>query len=133
MATVFEKERYRGVIPHIPVTDAKAAADFYVEAFGAEIIDRRPTEDGRLMHCEVLINGGAFMISDLFAEHGAGQAGAGGAVMHICTDNPREGWDRAKTAGMEVTLDLHIAFWGDLYGQMKDRFGVTWAFVGPAE
>lgn len=131
MTTPFDKSRYQGVIAHIPVSNAREAAQFYVKAFAAEITDERPTEDGRLIHCELLINGGAFMISDLFPEYGTGQAGAAGAVMHICSNDVRDWWDRAKAAGMEVTHDLHVAFWGDLYGQMKDAFGVTWAFVGP--
>jgi PhnB protein len=29
-------------------------------------------------------------------------------------------------------MPFEVAFWGDLYGQLRDRFGVKWGIVGPA-
>ena len=59
-----------GVIAYFTVSDTKAATAFYEKAFGAKLIDRRETPDGRSMHVHVEINGGAMMFNDPFPEHG---------------------------------------------------------------
>jgi PhnB protein len=30
-------------------------------------------------------------------------------------------------------MPVQLMFWGDLYGQIRDPFGVTWALVAPAK
>ena len=66
----------RGVIPYIGM-DGKAgeAADFYARAFAARDLGRMPGEDdpSRLMHCQVEINGGALMMTDMRAPGRAGR------------------------------------------------------------
>lgn len=130
--TVSEMKRpYVGVIPYICVSDAKAAATLYEKALGARIVDQRPgAEDGRLIHCEMLINGNAFMINDPFPEYGVTETGAGSCMLHITVDDLQAWWDRAIAAGFTPTLEPHDAFWGDRYAQMKDEFGLNWALVG---
>ncbi|MGE3547754.1 MAG: VOC family protein, partial [Kofleriaceae bacterium] len=39
-------------------------------------------------------------------------------------------WQRARSAGLEVTMELQDMFWGDRYGQLRDPFGVTWSLAG---
>ena len=51
MTVTETKERYKGVIPYICVSDAKAASKLYEKALGADVIDTRATDDGRLIHC----------------------------------------------------------------------------------
>jgi len=46
------------LIPHLVVDGASAAADLYTRAFGAEIAQKVPAPDGRLMHCHLKVNGG---------------------------------------------------------------------------
>jgi PhnB protein len=121
---------YPGVTAYATVTDARAAAAFYEKALGATIADQRPTEDGRLMHCEARINGGPFMFNDPFPEHGMA-ATATGCAMTLVVEDAQAWWDRAVGAGMMVETELHVAFWGDRYGALKDPFGLTWAIVGP--
>ncbi len=121
-----------GVIAYIQVNDAKAAAELYKKAFAAKELDRRPVEDGRLMHCHLDINGGALMLADFFPEYGQQPEPIKGVVLHIASSTPRDWWKRAVDAGLTITLPLEVAPWGDLYGQLRDPFGVTWGFVGPA-
>ncbi len=122
-----------GVIAYLQVSDAKGAAELYMKAFAARELDRRPVEDGRLMHCHLEINGGALMLADAFPEYGHGLEPVQGVVLHIASSQPRVWWQRAVDAGLEVTLPLEVAPWGDLYGQLRDAYGVTWGFVGPAD
>lgn len=126
------KTPYIGVIPYVCVSDAKGAAKLYKTALGAKIVDQRPgAEDGRLIHCEMIINGNAFMLNDPFPEHGVSETGAGGCVMHVTVDDLQAWWDRAIAAGFTAVMEPHDAFWGDRYATMKDPYGLNWALVGP--
>jgi PhnB protein len=35
------------------------------------------------------------------------------------------------SAGGTVTMPLQVQFWGDLFGMLKDKFGVSWMFNCP--
>ena len=55
--------------PHIAVSDAAGAIDFYKNAFGATELTRHMGPDGkRIMHASLDINGGLLMINDEFPE-----------------------------------------------------------------
>jgi PhnB protein len=57
----------RGVIPYLVLAGrAGEAADFHARAFGATDLGRMPMPDrpNALMHVQVEINGGAFMMTD---------------------------------------------------------------------
>jgi PhnB protein len=121
-----------GVVAYFTVSDSKAATAFYEKAFGARLIDRRETPDGRSMHVHVEINGGAMMFNDPFPEHGTPDEPKKNVTLHVIVDDADAWWKRATDAGAEVVAPLEVAFWGDKYGQLKDPFGVTWGIVGPA-
>ncbi len=122
-----------GVTPHISVSDAAAAAEFYKRAFGAEEAARIATPDGkRLMHCHLIINGGSLMMADFFPDHGYPFQPPQAFNLHLQVDDAQAWCDRAAAAGAEVTMPVQVMFWGDRYGQVKDPFGVAWAFGSPA-
>ncbi len=51
-------EEFPGVTPQLTVADTDAAVRFYRDVFGADELLRNHGPDGRVMHCELLINGG---------------------------------------------------------------------------
>lgn len=128
------QKTYPGVIPHLMSKDANAAIDFYKRAFGAEESgERMMMEDGkRIMHCELVINGGTLMLNDAMPEYGYPWTESKGTSLNLIVPDARAVWDRAIAAGCTVKMPLEVAFWGDLYGQMDDPFGHSWAVVGPA-
>ncbi|HYD99741.1 MAG TPA: glyoxalase/bleomycin resistance/extradiol dioxygenase family protein [Alphaproteobacteria bacterium] len=122
-----------GVTPYLSMSDASAAAAFYVRAFGAEEIRRMPADDGRrLIHCHLRINGGPLMLNDPFPEYGHPHRPAQGYMLHLQVDDVEAWWNRAVEAGAEIVMPLAVQFWGDRYGQLRDPFGVTWSLGGPA-
>jgi PhnB protein len=131
MAGEMLKSPMNGVVPYITVSDAKEAIGYYASAFGAKEIDRRAAEDGRLMHAHVEINGGAFMFSDPFPEWGVAFEPVRNVVLHLIVADAAPWWTRAVDAGLDVVMPLDKAFWGDFYGQLRDRYGITWAVVAP--
>ena len=120
-----------GAVPYLAPRDSAAAAEFYVRAFGAEIVNKVPTEDGRMMHVHVYINGGSVMMSDPFPEHGHAYEAPKGFTMHLQVDDIDAWFKRAVDAGCEVTMPVQDMFWGDRYGQVRDPFDVLWAFGQP--
>jgi PhnB protein len=109
--------------------------EFYKKAFGAKEVALMHAQDGkRIMHCQLEINGGAFMLADNFAEFGMGAVQRTASyVMQLILADGQPLWDRAVKAGCTVRMPFEIAPWGDRYGQMADPFGVTWAFNTPAK
>jgi PhnB protein len=125
-----------GITPHITIRDRKAAEaiDFYRKAFGAQELMRHPTDDGRLMHAHLKINGGSLMLHDDFPEHMGGPSEpAASFVLHLQVPDADAAWKRALDAGAEVRFELKDQFWGDRYGQVKDPFGFIWSIGAPVK
>ena len=122
-----------GVTPYLTVIGAKAASEFYQNAFGAEELARQEADGGRLIHCHLRINGDDVMMSDAFPEH-TGDPGDNprGVTLHIQVEDPQAWFDRAVEAGATVTMPMDVQFWGDRYGQLRDPFGHAWSIGGPA-
>jgi PhnB protein len=124
-----------GVTPYLTIRDRRGgeAADWYVRAFGAQELDRKPAEDGvRLIHCHLRINDASVMLSDDFPEyHGLVDAPSPqGVTLHLQVADADAVWTRAVDAGAEVIMPLADRFWGDRYGQLCDPFGHRWSIGG---
>ncbi len=139
MSADAESRPYPPLTPYLTVSDAAAAIAFYVNAFGAEEIERALTPDGqKVMHAEVAINGGMVMLSDDFPEsptEGSTPEALGGSpvTLHLSVDEPEALWERAVAAGAEVTMPLERQFWGALYGRLRDPFGHHWSIISAVE
>jgi PhnB protein len=118
-----------GPIPYIDMRGrAGEAADFYARAFGARDLGRMPGhEPGRLMHCQVEINGGALMMTD----HREGEIEAGFGHLQLVVADGRAWWDRAIGAGCTEVMPYERQFWGDDWGLLRDPFGISWAVLQP--
>jgi uncharacterized glyoxalase superfamily protein PhnB len=123
-----EVEVKGGVVPYLSVSNAAAAAEFYVKAFGAEEAFRYPPDEkGRYMHIHLYVNGGSLMLADAFPDHGHPHEAPQGYTLHLKVTDIDKWWNRAADAGAEVVLPLQRMFWGDRYGQLRDPFGVLWS------
>ena len=118
----------QGLVPYISPSDAPAAAEFYKKAFGATEVVPMLADDGkRYMHCSMKINGSYLYMSDSFPEYGVPFVNPQGFNLHLQVDDEQFWWDRAVGVGCTVTMPLEKQFWGDIYGQLKDPYGITWA------
>ena len=136
-----------GVTPHLTIPDRRAqeAITFYKAAFGAEeAMPARlagdehgpmnlPTDDTRVMHAHLKINGGSVMLNDDFPEFGGATAAPAAVALHLQVDDADRWFERATKAGATVAMPLADQFWGDRYGQVKDPFGHTWSIGGPVK
>ncbi len=124
-----------GLTPHLAIADRRAseAIDFYVKAFGATEQARMPTDDGRLMHAHLLVNGASLMMHDDFPEHGGAMAAPAGVTLHLQVDDTDAWFRRAIDAGATQVMAPEDMFWGDRYAQVKDPFGHTWSIGTPSK
>jgi PhnB protein len=126
-----------GITPHLLIPDRRAAEaiDFYARAFGARELHRVPSDDGRIMHAHLEINGGSLMLNDDFPEYRQGKSGdpASGVTLHLQLTDADALWQQAVAAGASVTMPLEDQFWGDRYGQLQDPFGHRWSVGAPVK
>jgi PhnB protein len=123
-----------GVVPYLAVGGAVEAAEFYKRAFGAEEVARQPVDEkGRTLHIHLYINGGSVMLCDPYPEHGHPLQTPQPFTLHLQVDDVDKWWGRAVDAGAEIQLPLQDMFWGARYGQVRDRFGVTWSISTPVK
>jgi uncharacterized glyoxalase superfamily protein PhnB len=118
-----------GVVAYLAIDGATKAAEFYEKAFGAETAFAHPVDDqGRTMHIHLYINGSSVMLGDFYEEHGHAKVAPQGFTMQLVVDDIHTWFDRAVAAGCEVVVPPQKMFWGDTWGQVRDPFGVAWAF-----
>src|SRR4051794_32707838 len=110
------------VSPYLTVDNGPAALAFYQKAFGAKVVHRQDTPDGKkVIHASMLINGGLVMLSDDFPEMHGGRPSSpralGGSPVTIHLDLPDVDtvWAAALEAGATVHMALADQFWGDRF------------------
>ena len=116
--------------------DAREAMEFYRSVFGGELrintykefgASSDPAEDDHVMHGQLDGDHGVvFMGSDTPSsmEYTPGRASS----MSLSGDDEAvlRGWFEKLAEGGSVTVPLEKSPWGDLFGMVDDRFGVTW-------
>jgi PhnB protein len=123
-------EGYHTVTPHLSLKNAAKALEFYKEAFGAQILEKCDTPDGKIMHAVIQIGNSRLMIADEFPQCGitSPQSLKGSsALFHIYVEDVDAFFNKAIKAGGKVVMPIADAFWGDRYGQLSDPFGHYWS------
>ena len=124
---------FHTLTPHIVVSDAKAAADFYHRAFGAEVMGFSFGPDGKVMHAQVRIGDSILMFADEYPEWNSPAPSTTKADtcvrLHLYVENVDDVFDSAVQAGAQVIMPVMTQFWGDRYGQVMDPFGHRWSIA----
>ncbi|WP_341279514.1 VOC family protein [Paenibacillus sp. FSL H8-0537] len=121
--------------------DAKAQADFYIQSLGGEIIsmmkfgdlpDTQEDVKDRILHLEMKAAGVSFMLCDA-----VNQTLTHGNAINLSLEF--EGEAEAHDAfnklseGGTVKKELSPEFWGSLFGQLEDKFGIQWMITTAAK
>ncbi|MEO8684167.1 MAG: glyoxalase/bleomycin resistance/extradiol dioxygenase family protein [Devosia sp.] len=117
-----------GLTPYISIDGTRAAIAFYEKAFAAQAIDIRDADgpSGRVIHSHIQINGAPLFISDFFPDYGYPAVGPAAFMLHLQVEDAQAWWDRAVSAGCTIKSPIKVEFWGDIYGQLTDPYGVVW-------
>jgi len=121
-------------VPHLVVSNAAKAIEFYKKAFGATEVGRFTAPGtNKIMHAALDIRGGRLFVNDDFSES-MGQKpttpdalGGSPVTLHLQVENADAAWKTAVAAGAHVTMPLADQFWGERYGQLRDPFGHKWS------
>ncbi len=115
--------------PYLCVSDARAAIDFYVQAFGAKEKFRLTEPGGRIGHAELDFGGTILMLSDEFPEcgiRGASSIGATPVTIHLHVDDADEMIRKAAECGGTVEREPKDELHGERSGVVRDPFGHRW-------
>lgn len=120
---------FDGITPQLTVPDTNAAVEFYRAAFGAVEVIRNAGPDGKVFHCELLINGGRLLLHDDYSPDGATPHTLGGSpvCLHLYVPNVNTAFQAAIEAGATPDMEPQDAFWGDRYAMLTDPFGHRWS------
>jgi len=120
-------------IPHVFVSNGRAAMDFYKEVFNAAEGEKVMAPDGRrLMHGEIILDGHKLFVSDEFSESEGGSGrtpqALGGTSVRITlnVDDADAVVERAVARGAQIRMPVQNMFWGARYGKFIDPFGHEW-------
>lgn len=123
--------------PYISFKDnARAAMEFYKTVFGGKLAintfkefnaSEDPNEGDKIMHAMLEAeNGITFMAAD--TPNSMEYRPGANISMSLSGDNEAElrgYWDKLVDGG-EVTMPLEKAPWGDTFGMITDKYGVSW-------
>jgi PhnB protein len=136
----------RRVVPHLFVSDATKASEFYQRAFGAKELYRAALPGGMGTHVHIKIQESVLLLTeenvelDEMIKASSGHqspsslrapqtVGATSTILEMYTDDADDAFKRAVDAGATVRMPLADMFYGDRYGQVTDPFGHVWALA----
>ncbi|MDF2958547.1 MAG: hypothetical protein K0S39_282 [Paenibacillus sp.] len=120
--------------PYIMSEDSRAQAEFYIRALGGEILsvmthgqlpDAKESMKDKVMHLSLVAGGINFFMSDsVFGTISRGN-GMNLSLEFETEAEAREAFDKLAEGG-SIKYPLEPAFWGALFGQVEDKYGVLW-------
>lgn len=123
--------------PNITVADADTAIDFYKKAFGIEVLDAVPGDDGKTIHAELKYKDQTLMLAKEGMFDGGPHplktptnSGVPSPIVLYCyTENVDALYKQALAAGARSIQEPNDMFWGDRTCQLLDLDGHNWCFA----
>ena len=127
---------YTSLTPFLVIDGAAAAIDFYVEVFGAQVIEKMDASDGTVAHAELDFGTGRLQLSDPNSDYELVAPPRSGPVTHYvvlyCPDVDAV-VDRAERAGATIREATQTFVTGDRFASIIDPFGQRWAVMTRVE
>ena len=97
------------------------------EVYGGQTKGTHHWPDGKIMHCEISVNGGRLFMSDGPPDRPAtSDPPHQPFILHMDLGMPSQMWKRALEKGATSVIDLKVQDWGDMYGMLRDKAGFDW-------
>ena len=116
--------------------NCEEAINFYKGIFDAEITSFQrfgdasmPVEDDhrdKVMHATLSFDGLTLMFSDGAPHKGVTPGNNVHVILHYDDENEMRSDFEKLAKGGEVHMDLQDTFWGSVFGQLVDRYGIRW-------
>lgn len=122
--------------PYLNFRDqTKSAMEFYKTVFGGELTLQtfkdfhagEASEGDKIMHAQLLAEGGMVLMSADTPDSMEYKPGSNFSISLSGDNEPKLSEYFQKLAdGGSVTMPLEKAAWGDVFGMVKDKFGISW-------
>lgn len=123
--------------PYLNFKDnTREAMEFYHTVFGGKLAmstfkdyhaSQDPSEDNKIMHAQLEAGDGITIMASDTPAHMEYRTGTDYS-MSLTGDNEAElrGYFEKLSEGGTVSMPLEKAIWGDTFGMLTDKFGVSW-------
>ena len=121
------------ISPFLSVRKGKQAVEFYIAAFGAQVLSRVDNEQGDVV-AELSAGGARFWIADESPEHlnfSPESLGGGTVRLVMIVDDPDAAFERALAAGAKPVWPVVDQRYGWRVGRLVDPFGHHWEIGKP--
>jgi uncharacterized glyoxalase superfamily protein PhnB len=129
-------EGYASLTPFLCIDGAAEAIDFYVEVFGAKLIERMDGANGIVAHAELDFGNGRLQLSDPQEAYQLTAPERGESVTHsvalYCPDVD-DVVARAENAGATIREPAQTFVTGDRFASILDPFGQRWTVMTRVE
>lgn len=117
--------------------NTREAMEFYASVFGGEVTysafgeiempGLAEQDKDQIMHSQLTTSSG-FSLMAADAPASMGMAASPNGTIALTGDEVEElrGYFEKLAEGGQIGVPLELAPWGDYYGQLTDRFGVSW-------
>jgi uncharacterized glyoxalase superfamily protein PhnB len=127
---------YTSLTPFLVVDGAARAIDFYVDVFGARVVEKMDGPDGTVPHAELDFGNGRLQLGDPNTDYGLEAPPRRESVTHsivlYCPD--ADGVvARAEAAGATIREPIQTFVTGDRFASIVDPFGQRWAVMTRVE
>lgn len=126
-------ERRTSIAPMLSVRHGAKAVEFYVAAFGAEVLFRLEAPDGAVV-ARLAVQGAEFWVADESPEHCnfSPETLHGGTVRIVMiVENPDAVFNRALAAGAKTVWPVADQDYGWRVGRLVDPYGHHWEIGKP--
>ena len=129
------------IVPAVFYDDAAAAIDWLTAAFGFVVRERIEDDRGRIVHSQLVLNGGVIMVGQAglsperpYARSPRAAGGANTQSLAVFVDDADAHCQRARAAGAVVatepaTQDYGEGYWADRTYEAEDLEGHHWWFM----
>ncbi len=118
------------IAPYLLYEDAAGAIEFLTRAFGLRERLRVPTEDGRVSHAELELDGSFLMLGEPGPDYrGPKKAGTRHAIVHVYVDDVDSHFERARESGATIIETPADQPYGDRRYAAEDPEGHQWFFA----
>jgi PhnB protein len=129
-------EGYTSLTPFLCIDGAAEAIAFYVEVFGAKLVERMDGEGGIVMHAELDFGNGRLQVSDPQEAYQLAAPKPGEFATHsvalYCPDVD-DVVARAEDAGATIREPAQTFVTGDRFASILDPFGQRWTVMTRVE
>ena len=127
---------YNSVTPYLVIKGAAKAIDYYKNIFGATVLVRMDSPDGKVGHAELQIGDSRIMLADEnlgMGNRSAESIGSSPVSLYVYLPDCDKVVEKAVAEGAKILKPVQDQFYGDRSGFIQDPFGHLWGIATHVE